>query len=174
MQNQLPLTNKRVYLSGAIEHDLSGHNWRINPSKILREEFKLNLFDPFSDPKQSCTVQLMQAREERDFDTMVAIAKNFVRKDLCSVDRSDFLIAYLPYQVPTTGTHHEIINSNNSKKPTLLVADGNKARIPLWYFGFIPVEFMFDDWKQLYSYLREINEYKHINNNRWAYVYGLI
>lgn len=166
--------DKRGYLSGPIEHDESGVNWRIEPKKILAEEFGINVFDPFADPKQALTDELLKARDTRDFDTITRIAKGFVRKDLSVVDRADIVFSNLPYKVPTCGSHHEVINSNNAKKPTLLVCPQGKQFIPLWYYGFIPHEFMFDGWHDLYEYLREVNAGKHMHNNRWAYVYGLI
>ena len=53
-------------------------------------------------------------------------------------NRSDFIIAYVPMAVCTTGVVHEVINSHNAKKPTLLVTNtDNIKNIPLWYFGFI-------------------------------------
>lgn len=167
------LTGKTLYISGPIEHS-NGPNWRIEPKKVLTEDFELDVFDPFDDPKQQWAIPLKEARNNNDYEEMRRIAKHFVRKDLCLVDRSDFLIAYLPYKVPTTGTYHEIINSNNAKKPTLLVSDGNKANIPLWLWGFIPHEFMFGSWEDLYTYLREVEAGLHRDNNRWAYIYGLI
>lgn len=168
-----PLRNARCYLSGPIENDRNDLNWRTEPSKVLRERFGIDLFDPFSDPKQQWVPALAEARTKGDYDTMVKIAKLFVRKDLCMVDRVDFTIAYLPYKVPTTGTTHEIINSNNAKKPTLLVTDSpNITYIPLWYFGFIPTEFMFAGWDDLFSYLEDVNAGKHKQNNRWSYIYG--
>jgi hypothetical protein len=105
---------------------------------------------------------------------MTKIAKAFVRKDLAMVDRADFTIAYLPSGVPTTGTHHEIINSNNAKKPTMLVCPQGKEFIPLWYYGFIPHEFMFGSWDGLWEYLCEVNKGKHVHNDRWAFTYGLV
>lgn len=169
------LRNKRAYLSGPIQHDPSGTNWRIYPTKILVEKFGIELFDPFADPKQQWVPLLTTAQEEKDYETIVKISKSFVRKDLCLVDRSDFIIAYLPYKVPTTGTHHEIINSNNAKKPTLLVTNLNDiVYIPLWYFGFIPKEFMFPSWDSLFQYLEAVDRGEHKHNNRWAYVYGEI
>lgn len=168
-----PLENARCYLSGPIEYDSSGHNWRTEPTKVLTERFKINLFDPFADPKQQWVSSINQARVDKNFDLIVKIAKSFVRKDLAMVDRADMLIAFLPHKVPTTGTHHEIINSNNSKKPTLLVTDCNDiSHIPLWYFGFIPPEFMFPNWETLYDYLESINQGKHRDNNRWSFIYG--
>jgi len=103
------------------------------------------------------------------------VSRCFVRKDLCMVDRADFVIAYLPQNVQTTGTVHEIINSNSAKKPTLLVTNADsKSGIPLWYFGFIPEEFIFAGWDSLYDYLTEVDEGKHKKNRRWNLVHGLI
>lgn len=166
------LKDKRAYLSGPIEFG-SNFNWRTEPTRVLTERFGINLFDPFADPKQQWVPTLAKAREQKDYVTMNKIAKIFVRKDLAMVDRADMLIAYLPHKVPTTGTHHEIINSNNAKKPTLLVTDCNDiGYIPLWYFGFIPPEFMFPNWNSLYSYLESVDEEKHRENNRWSFIYG--
>lgn len=168
------LRDKRVYLSGPIQHDV-GINWRLEPKRVLTDEFGLNLFDPFEDPKQQWIPQLKKAQEELNFKLMADVCHQFVRKDLCMVDRSDIVIAYLPHKVPTVGTHHEIINSNNAKKPTLLVTNHTDvSHIPLWYFGFIPLEFMFAGWEALYIYLREVDAGNHMHNNRWNYTYGLI
>lgn len=167
------LAGKRLYLSGPIEHG-SKRNWRVNPKKVLSKEFGIEVYDPFSDPKQQWAKQLKEAQAKCDYESMQRIAKCFVRKDLCWVDRSDILIARLPYKVPTCGSHHEIINSNNSKKPTLIVCPQGAQYVPLWYYGFIPTEFMFGSWKALYAYLREVNEGKHIDNDRWAFIYDLI
>jgi len=168
------LKGKKTYISGPIENG-SEENWRDAPKKILIEEFGIDVFDPFADPKQQWVPTLNKADEEEDYETIVSIAKSFVRKDLAIVDRADFVIAYLPFKVPTTGTVHEIINSNNAKKPTLLVTNQKKiAKIPKWYFGFINIKFMFAGWDNMFSYLREVNDGKHMDNNRWDYVYGKI
>lgn len=167
------LKSKKAYLSGAIEHDADqNHNWRIEPTEYLTNRFGINVFDPFADPKQQWVSSLNEARKARDYLAIQSRAKKFVRKDLGTVDRQDFLIAYLPYKVPTFGTTHEIISANDRKKPTLLVTDMNDiAYIPLWFFGFIPIEFMFPCWNALYDYLAEVDEGKHRENNRWSLVY---
>lgn len=168
------LKDQRLYLSGPIEYD-EAENWRDVPKKFLVEEFGINLFDPFDDPKQQWVPALQKAKKEMDLETIIRITKAFVRKDLCMVDRSDFTIAYLPYKVPTTGTTHEIINSNNAKKPTLLVTNCEDiSQIPLWYFGFIPTEFMFAGWDNLFTYLTEVDRGEHMNNDRWSYTYGKV
>lgn len=167
-----PLKNKKCYLSAPIQH-CNRENWRPAVCQRLTEEFGIDVFDPFSDSKQQWVPTLKKAQENRDYDTIVKISKSFVRKDLCMVDRADFLIAFVPYKVCTTGCVHEIINSNNAKKPTLLVTDSpDISYISLWYFGFIPKEFMFAGWDSLYNYLKEVDEGKHKENNRWSYIYG--
>lgn len=169
------LKDKRVYLSGPIECALENDlNWRTEPKRILTQELGVNLFDPFDDLKQQWVPILRDAREAKDYDTMSRIASDFVRKDLCMVDRSDFIIAYLPYKIPTTGTHHEIINSNAAKKPTLLICPDGKNKNPLWYFGFIKHKFMFGNWNDLFNYLREVDQGLHKEEDRWKFVYGLV
>jgi len=168
------LQGKRGYLSGPIENDATNFNWRVEPLRVLRDEFKINMFDPHADPKQQWVPILREARDKRDYGKIAHIARDFVRKDLAMVDRSDLLIAYLPRNVYTTGTHHEVINSDSAKKPTLLICPEGKEHIPIWYHGFIPHEFMFGSWESLYEYLREVNECKHTENRRWHFVYGLI
>ena len=167
------LAGTRVYLSGPIENG-NGPDWRIEPKRVLTERFKINVFDPFKDPKQQWVPDLNKARATKDYETMVNIAKSFVRKDLAIVDRSDFVISYMPHKVPTTGTHHEVINSNNSKKPTLIVCPQGKEFVPLWYFGFIPHECMFGSWDELYKYLEDVENGLQKENNRWHFVYGMI
>jgi hypothetical protein len=168
------LNNSRCYLSGAIENGDETRNWRVEPIRVFTENFKINVFDPFSDPKQQWVDKLKKARDDEDFDTIEEIAKRFVRKDLCLVDRVDFLVAYLPYKVPTTGVTHEIINSNNAKKPTLLVSD-RKKDIPLWYYGFIDHrKYMFNGWDALYRYLEEVDKGNHQDDDKWSFVYKTI
>lgn len=164
------LKDTRCYLSGPIQyHDT---NWRQKPVEILNQ-FNVNFFDPFSDPKQQWVAMIKEAMNEGDFEAVVSIAKKFVRKDLCMVDRSDFVVAYLPHEVPTTGTHHEIFVSNMAKKPTLLVTNSDDiSNIPLWYFGFIPIEFMFPNWLALHKYLETVDKGEQKHNDKWSFIYG--
>jgi len=167
------LENTRCYLSGPIEHDETNFNWRLEPKKVLVNEFKVDLFDPFADPKQQWVPAILKAKEEKDYELIADIARRFVRKDLCMVDRSDFLIAYLPEGVLTTGTHHEIVTAVNAKKPTLLVTNrGDITHLPLWYFGFIPTEAMFSSWDALYDYLKSVDQGEQKHNDKWSFIYG--
>lgn len=169
------LENKRVYLSGAIENSDSGTNWRIEPKKILQNEFGLDIFDPYEDPKQQFVPALKEARKKRDIEEIRRVAKDFVKKDLILVERADFLIANIISHIPTTGTTDEILfAARTSRKPTLLVCEEGIEHIPFWFFGCIKLEFMFNSWDELYSYLRDVNLGKYKENDRWSFVYGLI
>lgn len=166
------LKGSRAYLSGPIEFD-EEKDWRIAPTKFM-ESRGVRVFDPHSDPKQQKWEDYQKARASQDFKKMRKIGKSFVRKDLGIVDRADFVVAYLPYKVPTTGTHHEIINSCNAKKPTLLVCPKGKEFIPVWYFGFVRPKYMFGSWEALYEYLDGVDRGDSIKDWRWAFTYGRI
>jgi len=164
------LSGKKCYLSAPIE--FGGEGWREEPKKILTEQFGINLFDPFCDPKQQWVPAIKEAKLKKDYETIRMIARKFVSKDLEKVDKTDFLVAYLPYKVPSSGMGHEIINSNNMKKPTLLVTNQDCiSYIPTWYWGFIRIEYMFAGWGDLYKYLEEVDAGKHANNERWNFLY---
>lgn len=176
------LQGKRCYLSGPIEHS-TNDDWRDIPIKVLVEEFGVDLLDPFSDPKQQWAKILNAAREEGiaggldaiipEVDkTLEGIAHKFVRKDLTWVSHSDFLIAYLPKGIATTGTHHEIIDSVDNKNPTLLVCPEGRYNVPFWYWGFNTKRF--GSWDGLFKYLREVENYQHKDDDRWSYVYDLL
>jgi nucleoside 2-deoxyribosyltransferase len=168
------LDGVKCYLSGPIEF-ASDCFWRAEPIHILKEKFGLEVFNPFADEKQQWTHDIKTARESDNVEELVRIAKSFVRKDLGMVDRSDFLIAYIPFGIKSVGTVHEIVNSNNSKKPTLLVTDQQTiTQLPLWYFGFINVRYMFAGWNSLYKYLDKVNNGEEKEDDRWHLVYGIV
>lgn len=168
------LNLKQVYISGAIEADNSNFNWRELVKKVLKEQFNLDVFDPFSDAKQNWGPTLKEAKDKEDWETVRDIARRFVRKDLSVVDCSDFVIARARHDIPTVGTWHEVINAWNAKKPVLLVNETGKKNIPAWLHGFVYHKYMFGSWVDLYSYLKEVDEGKHQYDFRWSYVYGLI
>lgn len=167
------LKNKKIYLSAPIQHS-DDDTWKISTINVLSNRFHLNVFDPAADPKQQRTPDLIKAQKECDYATIREIGKSFVRKDLGTVDRTDFVIAHVPYKVCTTGVPHEIIHANNIKRPVLLVCTQGKQFISPWYYGFIALEFMFSSWDELYCYLEEVDKGQHKNNDRWAFVYDLV
>ena len=167
------LKGKRGYISGPIEN-APDPLWFQEPVHILENKFKIDLLNPFEDEKQQWVPDLLAARENKDYEKMKSIAKDFVHKDLTWVNHSDFIISHIPYKVATTGTHHEIIEGNANKKPVLLVCPEGKELVPFWYYGFIPHKHMFGSWKALYAYLEEVDAGEHKDDYKWSFVYGLI
>ena len=167
------LKKAKCYLSGPIEFD-SGPNWRISVKMNLKQRFKIEIVDPNADPKQGDVVKMVAARDKGDKKAIQKIMKTFVRKDLCCVDRADFLIVNLPHGVATAGTHCELNQSNDRKKPTLLVCEKGACWNPFWYFGYIPLEYIFGSWEELYQYLEKVDAGECMDDDRWAWVYKLL
>jgi len=172
-----PLNGRRAYLSGPIEYDDSGFDWRPEVKEVLTSRFGINVFDPFADPKQSRADELIAAKEAEDYECVAEITSDFVSKDLTEVDKADMLVANLPYRVPTVGTIHEIVNAVNRKIPTLVVCSKGKKFISAWLFGVLKNKhqwYLHGSWNSLYDYLEEVNDKKHVEDRRWRYIYGLI
>lgn len=166
------LKDRRVYFGGPIEHDDPSVNWREDVKKKLRGHFELKVFDPAEDPKQGLRERIIYCKENELWEELAQITHDFVHADLQVVGRADFIIQHLPYKVPTTGTHHEIITSNDHKKPTLLVCPQGKKKVPDWYFGFIDHHHMFGSWDALYDYLEAVNRGEMKKDRRWWFCYN--
>lgn len=167
------LKYKRCYLSGPIEFEnTSEPDWRPDVRSTLLTRYGVDLFDPYLDPKQQWKKDLDEARERQDLDMLESISSKFVRKDLGVVDRVDFLVAYLPRGIQTTGTVHEIIVASNRKIPTLLMCPEGAYHFPAWYYCFIPREMRFGNWSALYSYLDKVHRGDESLHKRWDFVLG--
>lgn len=165
------LKGRRCYLGGPIEMADPKDDWRPPVKERLAKEIGLKVFDPNEDPKQSLAQRITECKEQGKWDELTEIVHHFVHVDLTIVDRADFIIQHLPFKVPTTGTVHEIINSNDRKKPTLLVCPQGKGKIPAWYFGFIDHRHMFGSWDELLDYLGQVTRGEHVNDRRWYFVH---
>lgn len=175
MNQQGALKNSKVYLSGPIEHENQNQpDWRLPVIKELTDRFGIDVFDPSKDEKQKRATLLESAIEKGNYEEVEKIAKSFVRKDLGEIDRRDFLICYNPYKVPTTGTPCEVHHCQNLKKPVLIVCPEGKKYASRWYFGYVKHQYIFGSWEDCYSYLKEVDEYKHKDNHRWWLVYGMV
>lgn len=166
------LKDKLFYLSSPIEFGVD--NWRYEFKNNLINKFKINIYDPFLDPKQQWTKQILKARKEKNYDKISSIAKNFVLKDYLMVDKADGLIAYLPYRVPTIGVHYEISRSLNSNKPTFLICPEGKELLPVWYYGIINHKNMFGNFSDFYEYLEKVNNGQIKNDDSLLAIYNKI
>lgn len=166
------LKDRLFYLSSPIEFGID--NWRYEFKDYLKNKFKINIYDPFLDPKQQWTSKILKARKEKDYEKIAEIAKSFVLKDYLMVDKSDGLIAYLPYKIPTIGVHYEISKSLNSSKPTFLICPEGKELLPVWYYGIINHQKMFGSFNDLYKHLDKINKGLIKNDDSLLSIYNKI
>lgn len=166
------LRDKLFYLSSPIEFGIEG--WRQEFKDKLIKKFNLNIYDPFLDPKQQWTKQIQEARNQKNYDEIAKIARHFYLKDCLMVDKSDGLIAYLPYKVATHGVPCEITQSIKSNKPTFLICPQGKELIPVWYYGMIDHKNMFGNLEDFCEYLEKINFGLIKKDDSLLSIYGII
>jgi hypothetical protein len=137
------LRDSRVYLSGPMDFvasrsDEKRFGWRNRVSDFLRK-FGVTVFDPWFKPQIRGVAEYgredevtAQVRKQWTFApgkegamARANCAEHFwpaLHIDLRMVDTSDFVIAYVPTNVYSVGTPHEIILSRQQRKPVLFVS----------------------------------------------------
>jgi hypothetical protein len=82
------------------------------------------------------------------------------RKDLRSVDKSDFLIFNYEPKVPMFGTIDEIVTASRfQKKPVLMhVAEKDIKDVNPWSLVLVKTECIFTSWQEMMVYLKNIDE----------------
>lgn len=168
------LLNSKCYLSSAIECDTSTSNWRQEIIAKLSEEFGVITYDPAQDIKQTQVHILNEALEAENYDLVEQITKKFTKKDFIEIDRCSFLIASIKKNVQSTGVPTEVVHAINLKKPVLICSYPDKKSCPKWYFGNLHHKYIFGKWDDLFTYLKEVDEFKHRDNHRWWYTYKML
>ena len=137
------LRDARVYLSGPMDFVASRESekkfgWRNRVSEFLRE-FGVTVFDPWFKPEMYGIKEYgredettAKVREQWSFEpsekgaeARASCADSFwpaLHMDLRMVDTSDFLVAYVPTNVYSVGTPHEIILCRQQRRPVLFVS----------------------------------------------------
>ena len=137
------LRGARIYLSGPMDFVASraeekSSGWRNRVGDFLRS-FGAVVFDPWFKPavrglhqyglEDINTIDVREtwtfAPDQQGDETRSACADNFwetLHIDLRMVDTSDFTIAYVPTNIYSVGTAHEIILSRQQAKPVLFVS----------------------------------------------------
>ncbi len=143
MANQNHLRGARVYLSGPMDFvasraDEKKFGWRNRVGDFLRA-LEATVFDPWSKPLVRGLeeyghedINTVNARENWTYEPGQAgdearakCAEQFwetLHIDLRMVDTSDFTIAYVPTNIYSVGTAHEIILTRLQIKPVLFVS----------------------------------------------------
>lgn len=171
------LSGLRVYIGGPIqwEKDLNSKN-NVFFDRAHLSEFLLNKNVKIFNPRkiEFKGVSELQDRkylfDNNQFQEIRRQMKIIVRKDLRCIDISDFGIFYLPKDVKTVGTIHEIIESDRQKKPTIIICPEGKKYIPAWIFGIVPLNYMFESLDELINYLNLIDTKEEVEDDRWQFI----
>jgi hypothetical protein len=137
------LRNARVYLSGPMDFVASREvekkfGWRNRVSEFL-QELGVTVFDPWFKPEIQGVKEYGREDEttakvrtqwsfdpsEKGANARASCADHFwpaLHMDLRMVDTSDFIVAYVPTNVYSVGTPHEIILCRMERKPVLFVS----------------------------------------------------
>ena len=137
------LRNTRVYLSGPMDFVASREvekkfGWRNRVSEFL-QELGVTVFVPWFKPeiqgvkeygREDETTAKVRAQwsfdpSEKGANARAICADHFwpaLHMDLRMVDTSDFIVAYVPTNVYSVGTPHEIILCRSERKPVLFVS----------------------------------------------------
>ena len=137
------LRDARVYLSGPMDFVASREaekrfGWRNSVGEFLRE-LGVTVFDPWFKPQIRGIAEYgredettAQVRDRWTFESTEEGAKaradcadHFwpaLHLDLRMVDVSDFVVAYVPTNVYSVGTPHEIVQCRQQQKPVLFVS----------------------------------------------------
>ncbi len=186
------LNNLVAYLCGPIDDaEDDGVGWRRTITEELNACFGVKVLDPTDKPFKKDDgesyeeigaekVNTMTLKKEGRFEELADKMRKIVRADLRMVDLSDFVITYIPRNVILCGTIHEIVTATESKKPTLIVAEGGRQYAPNWLWGMLPTQphkegqsgWIFDSFKDLTDYLYEVHEGKNPEpkSSRWVFM----
>ena len=172
------LEGLRVYLAGPIDHALDdGKGWRDDAELWFREK-EVFVFNPCNKPVSyqkykeidEEKTKMMALKSSGRFYELTQRMKEIVHVDLRMVDVSDFVIVYLNPSIGMFGTIHELLNSLQQRKPTLVVIEGGKSKAPNWLFGIMDFNFMFDNFDELYQFLNHIDTgYIEADMGRWVF-----
>ena len=160
------LTNTRCYLAGPIDNaDDDGVAWRVNIANAL-SKYGVIALDPTNKPTSQCKYN--EIGDEKDlieklvalerWDELREMAKEIVLVDLRMVEVSDFLVAYVNTDISMCGTWDEIFESLRQRKPTYVVVEGGKAKMPMWLRGKLNHNFCFGSFEELEAYLDALHK----------------
>ena len=172
------LGNLRCYLAGPIDHaDDDGVGWRKDMTVWLQER-NVQVLDPCDKPIKDVRykeiegekIQMFELKNTGRYFELTQRMKEIVHMDLRMVDVSDFVIVYLDMDARPFGTVHELINSLNQRKPTLVVIEGGRINASNWLFGIMDYNFMFDNFEDLQTFLDQIDSGNTIGDlSRWVF-----
>lgn len=167
------LMGTKSYLSGAIDRcpDL-GITWRKWLTKEIGQRYGIISYNPLEKPIDIADEhEYRQVRKRwkeegkyKELSDFITIIKNVDRR-MCS--KSDFGIFYLDMDIFACGTLRELFWMLDDNKPIILLCKQGKKHIPDWLFSEVPLEFIKEDWDDVFKYLDKINDGFDDGTNRW-------
>lgn len=178
------LRGLRIYLSGNCEcANNDGGDWRKEVTAKLKM-LGLIVFDPVNSPttmswgvsKKEEFDYVRNLRSEERYDDLANCVREIVHVDLRSVDSADVLLVQIDTSIPTYGTIDEIVTAINQKKPVYICSKQGMKTMPIWFFGRIPLHYMFEDIDgiltelQRIAYCSEQELHDTLDRKRWLFV----
>ncbi|MCX7625222.1 MAG: nucleoside 2-deoxyribosyltransferase [Candidatus Sumerlaeaceae bacterium] len=160
MDGLKPLAGKLVYLAGAVEHAPDGgRGWRQTISTWLKEELKLDVFDPcvqelaLLSPQEKVHLRGWKATDPNRFRTII---RRFVDNDLRQLLKATCFVVCLwdEYAARGAGTAGELTVAYWSKIPVYLVSSLSPTDIPGWILACATE--VFTDFEQMKRRLVEL------------------
>lgn len=176
MMHDGKLADSMCYLIGPIEGAKDkGISWR---SDIVEQCHQNDLQITFLDPTNKITglqkeidtenQRLKDLREEGRYDELSKEMKPIVREDHRSVDISDFLIVYIDPEVHTCGSYFELKDALDEKKPYFIIIKNGKKKTPLWLFGIVDHNSIFNNVDEVVKELQLLNSGDKEMSDRWV------
>lgn len=153
------LSKTTVYLSGPIDHDPDAASWREKVTEFLKP-YGPKIYDPCSksspvaQESQDHILLRKQYKSEGKYQKVKEMMKPIISWDLGAVDESRIIIARIDQNIPMCGTVWELSIASNQQKMILLFSTSGKKTINDWFFHVIPLEHIFEDMEEMFSYLR--------------------
>ena len=151
----------------------NGRGWRQEITEKLNK-IDITCFDPYSKPfeadiKETEEFQqdLLSHQESGNYDVVTKLMANVCYHDLALVTLSDFIVAYIDPKVVTVGSWHELFLAEELKKPIFLIVEGGKKTTPLWLFGVMNHNFIFENVSEVVDEIYKINSGKSLMSVRW-------
>ena len=118
---------------------------------------------------------LKKLRAAEDYENLSKCCKEVVRTDLRMCDGSDVIIVNWDADVITVGTVDEIVTAANQKKPIYLCCKQGKKNIPIWLWGRVPLNYIFDSLDDVMKRLEDIayakeEELPNLIDKRWLFL----
>lgn len=151
-----------------------GRGWRDYVKKELAST-EIVFLDPYHKPfstslpeDDAARSRLKEAREKGDFAFLNTYMKQVRSDDLRLCDIGDFTITHITPEIASWGTAEELTTFNRMKKPIFLSVEGGKKKCPLWIFGMIPHNYIYNSVDEVITMLKKIdNREILIDSTRW-------